>query len=177
MPLVAVCMCACVYRVHVFVLTRACALSMAVALGSQDRALFALLTEGTSYKLLTLPHLLISLPSISPTSSHTHTLNPTATTTHKYLKGEIEPCFPLQSHVWGRKTVGRKGGGLLIGPFHVTRVCLVALSVHHTCDSEHLTGKAHDKRTPDKLISPFSKPPSLFTLKTRGALASGCVSK
>lgn len=165
MPFVVVCMCVHVYRVHVFVLTRACALNMAVALGSQDRALFALLTQGASYKLLTLPHLLISLPSISP-PTHTHTLNPTATTTHKYLK-EIEPCFLLQSHVWSRKTVGRKGGGLLIAPFPVTRVCLVALSARHTCNSEHLTGKAHNKRTPDKLISPLSKPPSLFTLKTR----------
>lgn len=72
MPFVVVCMCVHVYRVHVFVLTRACALNMAVALGSQDRALFALLTQGASYKLLTLPHLLISLPSISP-PTHTHT--------------------------------------------------------------------------------------------------------
>lgn len=70
----------------------------------------------------------------------------------------------------------QQGGGLLIAAFsRYSR--LVALSARHTCDSEHLTKKAHNKRSADKLFSPLSKPPSLFMLKTRGALASGCVSK
>lgn len=56
--------CLCVRVGFAFLLTRACALNTVMALGSMRSALFALLTQGISYKLLTLPHLLISLPSI-----------------------------------------------------------------------------------------------------------------
>ena len=129
--------CACVsIECAFFVLTRACAPSTVVAWGSQGRALSALfLTQGTCYKLLTLPtYLLISLLSISLSAPRTH---PYATSTHKHLKGDINLCFLPPSHVWGRET-GGESEARWWKPLHVAPVLLLSLA-HHSADSEHLT--------------------------------------
>lgn len=128
------CLCMCVYRVCIFVLTRACALSTAVAWGSHGRVLFCpFWHKALCYKLLTLPtYLLSSLLFISLCPLYS---TPSTTSTHKHLKGELNLCFLSQSHVWGRKTGGERPADWSLTHCY----CLVTLPAHQRADSKHLT--------------------------------------
>lgn len=126
--------CACVCTVCIFVLMRACALSTAVAWGSHGRVLFCpFWHKALCYKLLTLPTYLLSFfLFISPCPMHS---TPSAASTHKHLKGELNLCFLSQSHVWGRKAGGKRPADWSLT--HCS--CLVTLPAHQRVDSKHLT--------------------------------------
>uniref|UniRef100_A0A3B5LIB1 Secreted protein n=1 Tax=Xiphophorus couchianus TaxID=32473 RepID=A0A3B5LIB1_9TELE len=66
------CMCVCVCKCSFTYVFSCCAPKMAEASGTISSALYALLTQGTTYKLLTLPYCLLSLLSISLSASDTH---------------------------------------------------------------------------------------------------------
>lgn len=120
------CLCMCAYRVCIFVLTRACAPSVAVAWGSQGRALFAL--SDTSHFAINYWHSppIFSIPSYlshsAPRAQPLHHLNT------QTLKRGTQPMFP-STELRVRQSSRRREARWL-------KPCTLLLSRYSPCTSE-----------------------------------------
>lgn len=160
--------CACVNRVCTSVLMRACAPSVAVARGSQGRALFAPSdTRHFAINYWQSPHIFsissyLSAHSTPAPHQHTNTLKGNST------------YASFHRAVWQRNR--RPANWSLLSCYSPN----VGIRTPNT--------KPHNLHAPGKLIivlrdsvsvsiSLFHPSPSLFRMETRGAVPSGCVSK